>query len=74
MKQVLTIVFAVFIFSLEISLANAAGIALTLFGGAWYTVIELENKKHRDMLARKDKDTLPTINQDIVQKSAAAEN
>lgn len=36
-KQVLSIVLAVVIFNLHISLMNLAGIMLTLAGGAWYT-------------------------------------
>ncbi|KAL1919175.1 uncharacterized protein VTP21DRAFT_2557 [Calcarisporiella thermophila] len=44
-KQVLTIVLAVVIFHLNITLMNALGILLTLVGGAWYTKIELAEKQ-----------------------------
>ncbi|KAF7329765.1 TPT domain-containing protein [Mycena kentingensis (nom. inval.)] len=44
-KQVLTIVFAVFIFDLTITTLNAVGIGLTLVGGAWYAWIELVEKR-----------------------------
>ncbi|KAJ7056974.1 TPT-domain-containing protein [Mycena amicta] len=44
-KQVLTIVFAVFIFDLTITTLNAVGIVLTLVGGAWYAWIELVEKQ-----------------------------
>jgi drug/metabolite transporter (DMT)-like permease len=44
-KQVLSIVLAVFIFNLTITGMNALGIALTLIGGAWYTSIEYKEKQ-----------------------------
>ncbi|PFH51121.1 hypothetical protein AMATHDRAFT_59576 [Amanita thiersii Skay4041] len=44
-KQVLTVVCAVAVFNLNMSPTNAVGIALTLCGGAWYTVVELREKK-----------------------------
>ncbi|KAJ7216665.1 triose-phosphate transporter family-domain-containing protein [Mycena pura] len=43
-KQVLTIVLAVFIFNLTITTLNAAGIVLTLVGGAWFAWIEFVEK------------------------------
>lgn len=36
-KQVLSIILAVIIFKLNITITNAAGILLTLIGGGWYT-------------------------------------
>ena len=44
MKQVLTILCAVTIFDLTITLANGVGIALTLLGGALYAAVELREK------------------------------
>ena len=44
-KQVLTVLCAVMIFNLRISPANAIGIALTLAGGGWYSVVDLREKK-----------------------------
>lgn len=46
-KQVLTIVFAVFLFNLTITPVNTVGIVLTLFGGAWYAFIEYGEKLPR---------------------------
>ncbi|KAA1474384.1 TPT-domain-containing protein, partial [Dentipellis sp. KUC8613] len=44
-KQVLTILCAVSLFQLTISPANALGVSLTLFGGAWYAVVEYREKR-----------------------------
>ncbi|KAI8907909.1 triose-phosphate transporter family-domain-containing protein [Gorgonomyces haynaldii] len=44
-KQVLSIVLSIFVFDLDITTENASGILLTLFGGAWYTKISLDEKK-----------------------------
>jgi hypothetical protein len=45
-KQVLSIVLAIFIFKLHINPANAFGILLTLFGGVFYARVDaVENKK-----------------------------
>ncbi|KAI9287029.1 triose-phosphate transporter family-domain-containing protein [Umbelopsis sp. AD052] len=45
-KQVLSIVLAIFIFNLRINPTNAFGILLTLFGGAYYALVDAkENKK-----------------------------
>ncbi|KAJ7856603.1 TPT-domain-containing protein [Mycena leptocephala] len=44
-KQVLTIICAVVIFNLTITVLNAVGIVLTLVGGAWYAWIELIEKQ-----------------------------
>jgi len=44
-KQVLTILCAVVIFDLTITLANGVGILLTLIGGALYATAELKDKK-----------------------------
>ncbi|KAL1925749.1 uncharacterized protein VTP21DRAFT_632 [Calcarisporiella thermophila] len=57
-KQVLTIVLSVLIFNLRISGMNGVGILLTLIGGAWYTNIELKERKEQrstsgDMLFEK---------------------
>ncbi|KAF8186359.1 triose-phosphate transporter family-domain-containing protein [Pholiota molesta] len=46
-KQVLTILCAVTIFDLTITLANGVGIALTLLGGALYAAVELREKEDR---------------------------
>lgn len=45
-KQVLTILLAIIIFELHITWINAAGIMLTLAGGAWYGFVEY-SEKHR---------------------------
>jgi hypothetical protein len=44
-KQVLSIVLAVVIFNLTITALNAWGILITLAGGAWYTAMEMQEKK-----------------------------
>ncbi|KAJ6613596.1 triose-phosphate transporter family-domain-containing protein [Mycena sp. CBHHK59/15] len=46
-KQVLTIVCAVFIFNLTITALNGLGIVLTLAGGTWYAWIELAEKQNK---------------------------
>jgi uncharacterized membrane protein len=46
-KQVLSIILAVVIFNLSISVMNALGILLTLAGGAWYATVEYREKKAR---------------------------
>lgn len=46
-KQVLTILCAVTIFDLTITLANGVGIALTLLGGALYAAVELREKEEK---------------------------
>jgi len=46
-KQVLSIVLAVVIFSLSISGMNALGIILTLVGGGWYANVEYREKRAR---------------------------
>ncbi|KAL5487472.1 hypothetical protein ACEPAI_5580 [Sanghuangporus weigelae] len=46
-KQVLTIVFAVFLFDLTITPLNALGIVLTIIGGAWYASVEYREKRGR---------------------------
>ncbi|GAA6059291.1 hypothetical protein JCM10212_006684 [Sporobolomyces blumeae] len=46
-KQALTIVLAVIIFHLRINFHNSLGILLTLFGGAWYAKVELQEKQAR---------------------------
>ncbi|KIO20495.1 hypothetical protein M407DRAFT_81495 [Tulasnella calospora MUT 4182] len=46
-KQVLTILLAMYMFHLTITPANTIGIALTLAGGAWYGALEYEEKKNR---------------------------
>ncbi|KAI0664144.1 triose-phosphate transporter family-domain-containing protein [Cubamyces menziesii] len=47
-KQVLTIVLAVFVFNLTITRINALGIAITLLGGAWYAAVEYREKARRN--------------------------
>ncbi|OZJ03340.1 hypothetical protein BZG36_04215 [Bifiguratus adelaidae] len=49
-KQVLSILLAVVIFGLKIGQLHLAGIALTLAGGAWYTTVELSEKKQQSTL------------------------
>lgn len=44
-KQVLTILFAVFLFDLTITPLNAFGITVTLLGGAWYAWGEYMDKQ-----------------------------
>ncbi|KAF8805564.1 TPT-domain-containing protein [Phlegmacium glaucopus] len=46
-KQVLTVLCAVFIFDLTITPANALGIFLTIAGGAFYAAVELHEKQNR---------------------------
>ena len=46
-KQVLTILLSVSLFSLTITPPNAAGIALTLVGGAWYAAVQYREKKKK---------------------------
>ncbi|KAI0057273.1 TPT-domain-containing protein [Artomyces pyxidatus] len=46
-KQVLTVMCAVSLFHLTITPANALGVALTLFGGAWYAAVEYREKAAR---------------------------
>lgn len=46
-KQVLSIVLAVVIFNLSISVMNALGILLTLVGGAWYASVQYREKRSR---------------------------
>lgn len=45
-KQVLSIILAVFIFDLQIVTINAVGIVITLAAGAWYAQIEFSAKKN----------------------------
>jgi len=44
-KQVLTIILAVAIFNISVNPTNLFGISLTLFGGAWYARVELNEKR-----------------------------
>ncbi|KAI5120319.1 hypothetical protein M0805_000379 [Coniferiporia weirii] len=46
-KQVLTILIAVFLFDLTITPVNGLGIVLTLVGGAWYASVEYREKQRR---------------------------
>lgn len=46
-KQVLTILIAVVVFDLTITMMNATGILLTLAGGGWYAKVEFEEKKKK---------------------------
>ncbi|GAA5878972.1 hypothetical protein JCM16303_007249 [Sporobolomyces ruberrimus] len=50
-KQVLSIVLAVVIFNLALNPTNLLGIVLTLFGGAWYAKVELQEKQARAVSA-----------------------
>ncbi|EGG12339.1 uncharacterized protein MELLADRAFT_41728 [Melampsora larici-populina 98AG31] len=49
-KQVLTIVLAIFIFNLVITPTNLFGITLTLIGGAYYAKVELDRKKSSELV------------------------
>ena len=44
-KQVLTVVLAVVIFNIHITVINGLGIILTLLGGMWYASIEYREKQ-----------------------------
>lgn len=44
-KQILTIVLSVVFWGLKVTGLNMVGIAVTLAGGAWYAVVELDGKK-----------------------------
>ena len=46
-KQVLTILFAVFMFDLNITRMNTVGILFTLIGGAWYGYVDYQEKRKR---------------------------
>lgn len=46
-KQILTIVLSVAFWGLQVTSVNVVGIAVTLMGGAWYAVVELEGKKKK---------------------------
>lgn len=46
-KQVLTVLFAVFMFDLNITSTNGAGILFTLVGGAWYGYVDYQEKRKR---------------------------
>jgi len=47
-KQVLTILVAVFMFELNITSMNGVGILFTLVGGAWYGYVGYEEKRRRN--------------------------
>ncbi|KIM27912.1 hypothetical protein M408DRAFT_16507 [Serendipita vermifera MAFF 305830] len=49
-KQVLTVLLAVFIFNLVITPMNMVGIVLTLGGGAWYAAVEYKEKAKKRSL------------------------
>lgn len=64
-KQVLTILLAVMIFNLQISLTNVIGICLTLAGGMWYAAIEYKDKQRKtrnlsfaDVVGEREKESL----------------
>nr|KAJ3405593.1 UAA transporter [Polyrhizophydium stewartii] len=50
-KQVLSIVLSVMIFSIKVSFTNGVGILLTLIGGALYTHVEIKEKQRRAQAA-----------------------
>lgn len=64
-KQVLSIVLAVVIFNLHISLMNLAGIMLTLAGGAWYTNVSMQEKNKNNSKLASD---LPIIKEGVESK------
>lgn len=45
LKQCLTIVMGAFLWNVPVSVMNGVGIMLTLAGGAWYSGVELGNKR-----------------------------
>ncbi|GAA5970405.1 hypothetical protein JCM3765_005686 [Sporobolomyces pararoseus] len=60
-KQVLSIVLAVLIFNLVLNPTNLMGIVLTLFGGAWYAKVELQEKQARAQLAASTTPSLGSV-------------
>lgn len=52
-KQILTIVLSVVFWGLKVTRLNMAGIAVTLAGGAWYAVVELDVKKKKEKVEGK---------------------
>lgn len=52
-KQVLTILLAVFLFNLHITVTNGIGILLTLSGGACYAYVEYTEKHRKKALSEK---------------------
>ena len=44
-KQVLTIMLGIVVFSVPIGMLGAIGIAITMLGAAWYSKVELDCKK-----------------------------
>lgn len=57
-KQILTIVLAIFFFNLTVTPLNMMGILVTLLGGAWYAKLELDRKS--DTGAATTAEVLPT--------------
>lgn len=51
-KQVLSIILAVLVFSLHITPLNGLGIILTLFGGAYYTIVDLQLRQPQSRLPK----------------------
>ncbi|TKA78108.1 hypothetical protein B0A49_01792 [Cryomyces minteri] len=49
-KQTLTVVLGLVLFDVRIGALNAAGIALTLAGGAWYAKVEMTAKRQTQLL------------------------
>ncbi|TEB32667.1 TPT-domain-containing protein [Coprinellus micaceus] len=47
-KQVLTVLCAVALFDLTMSVTNGVGIGLTLVGGAWYAQLEVREKREKE--------------------------
>lgn len=80
MKQVLSIVLSVTIFSLTVNFTNSVGIVLTLVGGAWYTVIEMKNRSAKaeatqeHIRSLKDEDyVLPVVGGEGARNERSAE-
>lgn len=68
-KQVITIVLSIVLFSLTVNLTNSFGIALTLLGGAWYAKIELDRKQKKTkgtVVSSEYKDTEKNISENMV--------
>ncbi|EME86852.1 uncharacterized protein MYCFIDRAFT_63221 [Pseudocercospora fijiensis CIRAD86] len=45
LKQILTIVLGIVLFSVQMTLLNGVGMAITVVGGIWYSKVELDNKR-----------------------------
>jgi hypothetical protein len=46
-KQALTILLGIVLFHVQVGALNAFGMLVTLAGAAWYSKVELDNKKNK---------------------------